>query len=94
MRAREAACRAVDGADATDGHHREELLAQAGVSSKMGMIDGWVGGDLTMQRDIAVRELAADDVGVGRKGGMGRREELQIVRHGGIVVAGDLVSQL
>lgn len=75
--------KAVDGAVATCGEDGEELLAEAGEDEEVG--EGKVG-ELRVDCYVAVRELAADDVGVSGQGAVCEDGERDVVGDGGIVV--------
>lgn len=84
---REAARQAVDGCYATYGQHGEQVLAQPGEDVEVLVVDIWRGGDEGLVVDDAVRELGADDVGVGGELFEGRGGDVEVVGYAGVVVA-------
>lgn len=59
---------------------------------EVAVVDLGVRADLGMVGNIAVGELAANDVGVGGEGGVGRGGDFDVVGDAGVVVAAGLLA--
>lgn len=82
----------VNRAGAPEGEDGEKLLPEPGEGVEVAVVDRWVRADLCVVRDVAVRELAAYNVGVGGEGGVGGGGDFDVVGDAGVVVAAGLLA--
>lgn len=82
----------VNRAGAPQSEDGEKLLPEPGEGVEVAVVDRRVRADLGVVRDVAVGELAADDVGVGGEGGVGGGGDFDVVGDAGVVVAAGFVS--